>query len=889
MKPRGSEFRFPVPGWLMGLRALIFRRHTERELDEELRAYLDAAIEQKMASGMSRGEATRAARAAMGSIEAVKDDVREAGWESTVESVWRDAKHGMRLLTRSPGFTAVTVITLALGIGANTAVFSVAHALLLQSLPYPEPEGLVAVVPAQKDRPAAADPISYPTFLDWQAQSRSFESLAAYVVAGSTLTGLGDTDAPVVAVVTPNVFPLLGTQPLFGRTLLIADGEPGAPRTVVISERFWRDRLGARSGIVGQHLTLDGAPYAIVGVMPSSFRFPHSSPAAQLWMPLTQFRPFEQILTARAAPFLIVVGRLEQGRGLSDASTEMQAIAERLAQQHREGPRDQIVRVVSLQERVLGDTKSSVLLLVASAALLLLIACTNVASLQLARTVARTREMVVRASLGAGRARLLRQILIESLLLALVGGAAGLLVAQGIMWALRAPIASELSLVRDITIDRWVLAFTFVVSCVAGILFGLLPILGSSWIDLSERLRSRGTTGDRRHTLTQNVLVVLEVALALVLLTSAGLLIRSLVHLQRVDPGFTSAGLLTGTITLPQSEYATQERWQAFNAELLDRLRRLPGVEDAAFGVGVPFLAPPVPLPFAIEGDPPRPEHPNTAEIVISSSGFFEVMQIPLVRGRPFAESDTRRSVRVAIVNRAFARRYFGDRDPVGRAILLGAPKGMRLEVVGVVGDTAHTSLVAEPPALLHLPYNQRPFWITSFFLRTTGDPQRLAGAFRREVTAMAPSIAVLALESMDAILRQSFTASRHRTLLLGLLSGVALILAAVGMYGLLAYTVARRTNEIGIRLALGAAPPRVRRLVILQGLRLTLAGMALGLAISLAVTRFLEGLLFRVSATDPLTAVGGSILLVLVTLVACYVPARRATNVDPLIALRTE
>ena len=660
---------------------------------------------------------------------------------------------------------------------------------------------------------------------------------------------------------------------------------------MVISERFWRDRLGAQSGVVGQQLTLDGAPYTIVGVMPSSFRFPHSSPAAQLWMPLKQFRPFEQILAARAAPFLTVVGRLKQDRALSDASTEMQAISARLAQQHREAPRDQNVRVMSLQERVLGDTKSSILLLVASVGLLLLIACTNVASLQLARTVGRTREMVVRTALGAGRTRLLRQILIESLLLALVGGAVGQLVAHVILWALRAPIAAELSLVRDITIDRWVMAFTFVVSCAAGMLFGVLPILGSSWIDLSDRLRSggRGATTDRRHSLTQNVLVVLEVALALVLLTSAGLLIRSLVHLQRVDPGFSSTGLLTGSVTLPQSEYKTQEQWQAFNAELLDRLRRLPGVEDAAFGVGVPFLAPPVPLPFAIEGDPPRPDNPDTAQIVISSSGYFKVMQTPIVRGRAFADSDTRRSVRVAIVNRAFARQYFGDRDPVGRAILLGAPKGMRLEIVGLVGDTAHTSLVAERPPLLHLPFNQRPFWITSFFLRTTGDPQRLAGAFRREVGAMAPSIAVQALEPMDAILQQSFVASRHRTLLLGLLSVVALILAAVGMYGLLAFTVARRTNEIGIRLALGAAPPRVRRLVIVQGLRLTLAGMALGLAISVAVTRFLEGLLFRVSATDPLTVAGGSILLVLVTLVACYVPARRATNVDPLVALRSE
>ena len=507
--------------WLMGLRALIFKTRTERELDAELREYLNAAIEQKMSSGMGRADATRAARADMGSVEAVKDNVRDTGWETTVESVWRDTRYGLRLLRRARGFTAVTVITLALGIGANTAVFSVAYAVLFQSLPYPDPQRLVAVVPAQKSQPSIAEPISHPTFLDWQDQSRSFESLAAYVVAQSVLTGLGDADAPVTVAVTPNIFSLLGATPLVGRTLLRADGDPSAARAIVISEPFWRDRLAARPDVVGAHLTLDGTPYAVVGVMPSTFRFPHSSPAAQLWMPLKQFRPFEQILPARVAPFLSVVGRLRGHYGLQQATVEMQAISARLAQQHRAASRDQIVRVVSLQERVLGDTKSSVLLLLGAVAMLLLIACTNVASLQLARTIGRTREMVVRAALGAGRSRLVRQMLIESVLLALVGGAVGVLVAHAILWALSASIAGELSLVRDIRIDRWVLGFTFVLSCATGMFFGLMPVIASSGIDLSGTLRSggRGATQDRRHTHTQNVLVVLEVALALVLLT----------------------------------------------------------------------------------------------------------------------------------------------------------------------------------------------------------------------------------------------------------------------------------------------------------------------------------------------------------------------------------
>ena len=873
-----------------GLRALFSRTSAERELDDELNAYLHSAIEQKVAAGMSREAATREARAEMGSVEAVKDYVRDAGWESTVESAWRDARHGLRLLRRAPGFTAVTIVTLALGIGANTAMFSVAHAMLFRPLPYPNPEQLVAVVPAPKANASSTEPISYPTFVDWQEQAGSFESLAAYVVAQTTLTGLGDADAPVAAVVTPNVFSLLGATALIGRTLWPSDADPAAARVVVISEPFWRDRLAARSDIVGQPLTLDGAPFTVVGVMPATFRFPHSSPAAQLWMPVKQFRPFETILAARVAPFLTVVGRLKSGYGVSDAKAEMDVIAARLAKQYPDS-REQIVRVVNLHERVLGDTKSSVVMLLGAVTLLLLIACTNVASLQLARAVARTREMVVRSALGAGRWRLLRQVLIESLVLAFIGGAAGILVAYAMLWTLSEPIMRELSLVRDITIDRWVLGFTLALSCVTGVLFGLLPVLGAKWSDLSERLRSagRGATGDRGRTQTHNALVVLQVALALVLLTSSGLLIRSLLYLKRVDPGFNASRVLTGTINLPQTEYTTPDRWQAFNTEVLDRVRRLPGVEAAAFAVAVPFLAPPVAVPFAIEGNPARQGRPDVVEIAVSGPDYFNVMQIPILRGRSFADTDTRKSPRVAIVNRSFARRYFGEQDPVGRALILGSPKGMRIEIIGMVGDTVQTSLVAERPPLLHLPYAQRPFWITSFFLRTKGDPLSVASAFRREVTAMSPSIPVLALEPMDAIVRQSFAGSMHRTLLLTLLSGLALTLTAVGIYGLLAFTVARRSNEIGIRLALGAEPSQVRRLVIGQALRLALAGTALGLAISYVTTRFIERLLFRVSVTDPLTISGGIALLAFVTLVASYLPARRATTVDPLTALRSD
>ena len=875
-----------------GAWALISRRRLEAELDAELRDYLGTAVEEKIATGMSRTEAVRAARAEIGSVEALKDHVRDQGWESVLESVWRDARYAVRTLRRSPGFATVTILTLALGIGANTAVFSVAHAVVLQSLPYPEPDRLVAVIPARKDHPSTPDPISYPTFRDWQSQSRSFESLAAYVVVGSTLTGRGEPDVPATSAVTSNFFSLLRAAPMLGRTFLPDDDNAASGRVVVISEQLWRERLGGSRDAIGQVLVLDGAGHTVVGIMPSSFRFPHVAPAPQLWMPLQQFQSFQPLLSVRMAPFLTAIGRLRSNAAIREAQAEMEPIVQRLGQQYPADYREQIVRVVNLQEQVLGDSRSSVLLLLAAVGLLLLIACTNVASLQLAKTIGRTREMVVRTALGAAKARLVRQILVESLMLALAGGALGLLVGDASLWMLSVPIGRELPQIREVGINRWVLAFTFVLSCVTGVLFGLLPMMGSSLTGSSERLRDSGrgaATPGRRNARTQNVLVVVEVALAFVMLMSAGLLVRSLMHLQRVDPGFTPERLLTATISLPQSEYKTAEHWQAFNEGLLGRVRQMPGIEAAAFGVSVPFLGTPVTLPFGIEGRPSEPDRPAATEVAFASPDYFKTMRIPVLQGREFADTDRRRSQRVGVVNRAFARRYFEDRDPLGQRIILGPPKGILVDIVGLVADTAQTSLVTAPPALLYLPYAQRPFWITSFVVRTTANSHDVATAFRRELLAMAPNVPVLAFEPMDALLGRSFAASRYRTQLLGLFGGLAVILTAIGIHGLLSYTVTKRTNEIGIRLALGAEPGRLRRSVMAQGFRLTLIGMALGLTLAVPSTRLLQTFLFGVNANDPLTFLGAVAFLLVVAMVACYVPARSATKIDPLAVLRCD
>jgi putative ABC transport system permease protein len=872
-----------------GLRALASKRRAEQELDAELHDYLESAAERKMAAGMSRVDAMRAARAEIGSIEAVKDKVRDTGWEMSLESAWRDARYAMRMLRRRPGFASVAILTLALGIGANTAVFSVAYAVLLQPLPYAGAERLVAVIPSQKLSPLTAEAVSYPTFRDWKSQTRSIEDMAGYVVAGSTLTGEGDAEALVTAAVTPNIFDLLASAPLLGRTLVPDDAASKSGRVAVISEQFWRERFDGSADVIGRTIVLDGAGHTVVGVMPKAFRFPHTLPVPQIWLPLDQFAPFQQLLEVRMAPFLTVVGRLTPSYSTADAQAEMQTILARLREHHPAVMREQIVRVSGLHEHVLGETRPSLVLLMATVGVLLLMACSNVASLHLARTVGRSREMLVRSAIGAEKSRLVRQLLIESLVLALLGGAVGVLVGVSALRLLSAPIAEELPQIRDVSINGGVLVFTFALSCATGVMFGLLPLLGSAGVGSSGLLGAggRGTTTDRRHSRSQDVLVMVQVALALVTLTTAGLLLRSLSNLQGTAPGFNHGHLLTATISLPQSDYPTPERWLEFNASLLDRARQLPGVESAAVGVSVPFLGAPVAVPFEIEGAATNP--PAMTDVAFTSDGYFRTMQIPVLRGREFATADRRQSLRVAVVNRAFAQRFVGGDDVIGRRIHVGPPKGVWVEVVGLVGDTVQSSLVMPPPALLYMPYAQRPFWLTTVVVRTTREPQTVAASLRREVRSIATSVPILALEPMSMLLRRSYASSSHRTMLLVLFGALAALLAAIGIHGLVAYTVANRINEIGIRLALGAQPAHVRRAVVVQGVRLALAGMSIGLVICFALTHFLATLLYRVSSTDPITFSGVVVLLFLVTLVACYLPARRATHVDPLTALRCE
>jgi putative ABC transport system permease protein len=896
MEPHGVDHADAAAGlmatlreWIVRLWGSIHPNRGDRELEEELRLHLELSAEDVSpnadSSGVSRTVRVRTAGVAQ-AMESLRDQ-RGLPW---LDDFWRDSRFAVRTLVKNPGFALVVIFTLALGIGANTTIFSVAHAVLFQGLPYPEPDRLVAIVPTQADRPSLGEPVSYPTFRDWQDQAKTFEAMAGYVVAASTLTGRGEPSIHNVAAVTPGLFAVLRSTPLLGRMLIPEDGREGAPR-VVVSEGFWRHRLGQDSAIIGQSLTLDGAAYSIVGVMPSSFRFPHGNPLPAIWMPLTHYQPFQQLLSMRMAPLLNVVGRLARESSASEAQSEMETIVARLAQQYPADSRKYLVAVQSLQDRIVGDTKSSVVLLLGAVGLLLLMACTNVASLQVARMLGRAREMAIRAALGAGWRRLFRQILTESLLLTVAGGTLGLVVAQASLQGLTASMTANLPEIREVHIDRWVLAFTFGLSCLTGVFFALLPMFGSIWRNLREKLTDiRMATEDRHHARTQNLLVILEVAVAVVMLTSAGLLVRSLLQLQQADPGFNAERLLTATISLPQSEYPQPDQWLTFNAELLSRIQRLPGVQRAGLGVGIPFIAVPFTIPFTIEGRPPTSSDKPSTALVEASPDYFAAMQIPVVRGRPFADSDTDDSTRVAIVNQAFTRRYFGDDDAVGQHLLLGdEPRPLRLQIVGVVRDTVQATLVERPPALLYLPFAQRPFWVTSIVVRTATSPESLVSVLRAEVFAMAPTVAVWDTTSMETLLARSFASSRDRARLLGLLGLLALALAAIGIYGVLTHAVTQRKKEIGIRMALGARRGQVVAFILRHNVGLAVAGIGTGIVGAAGVTRWLEGMLFEVTPLDPTTFVLVTVVLAAVAGLAAYIPARAASRVDPLVAIRCE
>lgn len=809
-----------------------------------------------------------------------------------MSTLLQDIRYALRMLTKSPGFTAVAIITLALGIGANSAIFSVVNAVVLQPLPFPHANQLVAI---KIQTPQGPDSFSYLNAMDLARQAHFFAALGAYTEDGFTLTGHGEPSIISAGIVSSGFFPTFNAKPLLGRTLEPQDDVKGAPRVAVIGENLWRSRLGADPKIVGQTIKLNDELFTVVGILPESFNFPDQLPRTDLWVPVRQSDDFAKWVDIRQAGFLSVVGRLKSGVSITEGQSELNVIHEALTKQYSLA-KDRSINVVSLQESLLGDARLALLILLGAVGLVVLIACANIANLLLARATGRTREIAVRIALGAGRARIFCQLLTESVLLGILSGLAGLLLAYWGLVGIKALASGDLPHMNTISVDGWVLAFTFGLSVLAGVIFGLAPAWQSSEVDVNEALKEggRGSTGSAKNRRMRSILVGAEVALATVLLIGAGLLLKSFYRLAQTNPGFDARHLLKADILLPQAQYTKPEEWSAFFGQAVERLKSLPGVEGAGAALPLPFSGSYVGWGFirADKPEPPRGSAPDASAHWVTP-GYFTLMRTPLLRGREFDEGDTiPNAPKAVIINHALAERYFPNEDPIGKNLkIFGPPDGSTPidRIVGVVGNEKDKALSDVAAPMLYFPYTQMPWWTMTLVVRTKGDPAALAGALRQQIHEMDSALPVENLQSMSSAISDTEDDARFRSLLLGLFGVLALVLATVGIYSVLAYVVAQRTHEIGIRVALGAQSGDVLRLVVAQGMRAVLIGAAIGIAAALGLSQLLSRFLYGVHARDPLTFIAVAIVLTLVALFACYIPARRATGVDPMVALRYE
>ncbi|MGA9978706.1 MAG: ABC transporter permease [Candidatus Sulfotelmatobacter sp.] len=806
----------------------------------------------------------------------------------------QDLRYGLRMLRKSPGFTAVAILTLALGIGANTAIFSVVNAVLLRPLPYENP-GQLALLPETNPKQGITDAgMSYPSLLELRDNNHAFSAIAGLASHALTLTGRGEPSEARTIVVTQNFFSVFDTKPLLGRTLLPSDGERGAAPVVVLSEGMWRSQFGGDPKIIGSSATLDMRPYTVVGVMPAEFRTPFFEQAVQLWIPLVQDPLFSGWMTRpQKTHWMPVFARLSPGVSFAQAQAEMETLSARLAKEYPVEEGWKIQQVQPLQQAIVGDVKSPLLILLCAVGLVLLIACANIANLLLTRATSRSREIAVRIALGAPQRRITRQLLTESAILGIFGSVAGMVLAYLGVSALIALLPPELPRIGAIRVDLSVLGFALVLSLVASFVFGLAPVLFAAESDPQTNLREGARAGEAtRSQRARSVLAAAEVALAMVLLVGAGLLMRSFARLTSVSPGFEPNGVVKAMVSLPQFQYSTPQQWTAFATQLMTRLQAAPGMQDSACAAPLPIKDGSVDLPFEIAGNPPLPAgEANSADYVTASPRYFSVMGIPLLRGRLFDTSDSPSSPPVVLISAALARRYFANQDPMGRRLVFGFPLNGRAsrEIVGVVGDVHDVSLGKNPAPMMYVPFAQAPLYGCEVVVRSTLDAAAVAAAIRTETHNIDKNLPVTDITTLPVALSASVAEPRFRTLILGLFSAIALVLAAVGIFGVISYSVSRRTREIGIRIALGASPASVRRLVIGESAKLVFFGLAAGIPAALVLTRFLSTLLFDVRPADPLTFVGVAVLLALVAFAAAYIPARRAMRVDPIVALRYE
>lgn len=871
------------------LRSLLRRGRVEQELDEELRYHLERQIEENLGKGMTAREARLAALRAMGGIEQQKERCRDMRRVNFIEDLMRDLRYGLRVLAKSPVFTIVAVVSLALGIGANTAIFSVVNGLLLRPLPYPDSQRIVAVwhTPPQESFPGLSRfSVSPANYLDWKSQSDVFEQMAAYGYTGFNLSTGNEPVSVTGVAVSSEFFSALRTNPSQGRTFFPEEEQPGRDHVVVLSHDLWQRAFGANPNLIGQTLALNSQSYLVVGIMPAGFEFPRE---AELWVPLAWD---DQERQTRSIHDYLVIARLKQNASLAQAQAEMSAISSRLEQQYPEADKGWGAVVIPLQEDLVGDIRPALLVLFGAVGFVLLIACANVANLMLARGANRQKEIAIRIALGAARARIVRQLLSESLLLAVAGGLLGLLLAglgSGLLVRLSADSLPNLG---EIGMDRWALGFTLLVSFAAGIAAGIAPAFQFSKADTSETLkqgtgRSGGSAVKQR---TRQALVISEVALSLVLLIGAGLMIRSFWKLQHVDPGCNISNTLTMSIGL-SPKYSAPQQQAAFFDRALEQISTVPGVVSVGATTTLPLAGGGSTQPFTVEGRPASAvaEQPMALMRYINSD-YFRTIGIPLRQGRFFTEQDREVGVPVIIISEAMARQFWPGESPIGRRLTPSFHKeqGPR-EIVGVVGDVKAQGLDAEASPMMYVPYKQAPRPYMTLVARTDSEPQTFIQAISKTIYGVDKEQAITNVRTMEQVLADSMAGRRFNMMLLMIFAALALILAAVGVYGVMNYSVALRRRELGIRIALGAQSIDVLRLVLGQGLTLTLTGLGAGLAAAYGLTRLMASLLYGVTATDFLTFVSVSGVLVAVGLLASYLPARRAMKVDPMIALREE
>jgi putative ABC transport system permease protein len=801
-----------------------------------------------------------------------------------METLLRDIRYGFRSLLKRPSFTVIALVALALGIGANTAIFSLVNAVLLRPLPFAEPDRLVWVFGNMRNggHRASVSPLD---FLDYRAQNTTFQEFAASisVPVHLNLTGSGEPERLTASGVTGNYFQALGVKPALGRTFLLENEKTGNDQVTVLSYALWQKRFAGDKDIINKTIMLDGKSCAVLGVMPRDFSAPQT---AELWVPLNF--DISPGMKQRKAHFLRPIGKLKAGVTLAQAQADTDAVARRLEEQYLDD-KGWNLRLVSLREQLVGNTRPTLFILFGAVGFVLLIACANVANLLLVRAAGRQKEIALRTALGAGRFRIIRQMITESVMLALVGGALGTLLAYWGIEMLVTLSAGSLPPTAHVGIDATVLGFTLLVSVGTGVLFGLAPALRTMKLNLSESLKEGGrSAGDGAHrNRTRSVLVVLESAVAVVLLIGAGLLVRSLVRLQQVSPGFESQNVLTMRLDLSEAKYAGPDKAAKFFEELQGRIAGLPGVENVGFISELPLSGQPNDMPYTVEGRPPvSSDQAFDDDFRRVNRHYFEALHIPLLRGRNFTEQEVRQSAKVVIISELLASQVFPNEEPLGKRLVMSFGK-QPFEIIGVVGDIRHNALELEPNAAMYMPtYDEQSMNIA---IRTKGDPNNLAAVVRKEVRAIDPDQPIAAVKPMEAWLDESVAAPRYRTTLLALFALVALLLAATGIFGVMSYSVSQRTHEIGVRMALGARQLDVLRLVVRQGMTLVVIGVALGVAGAIALTRVMASLLFGVTAKDPVTFVVVAASLTLVAFVACYLPARRATKVDPLVALRYE